>query len=558
MLAFAAAAALAQSSVAPVRAATDAAPIASVRFTGARAVSPSALERGSLLKKGTAYSDSLLALELVRVDSLYFASGRLAVGVEVDTSRTRNGIEVRLDVSEGEIAKVGAVTVSGSGLVDQSQALKRIRPAEREPFDPFVLERSLASLLQFYVESGYPFAQVWLTGFTYRRDANEVDLALSLFEGERSRISRVAFEGLAKTDSTVAKRASRLRLGSIFNETDVASAKRYLAAAGYFESVGEPRIEKRPGGSVDVVIPVKEIPRSSLFQGALGFSKKNSGAYVLNGSVELDLRNIAGKGRNVHFDWLNDGQKYSRLGLKFREPFLFSSPVGLDGEIAQVIEDTSYTWHSAGMYFTAPLRPHLSIVAGAAADRNVPDAGELLRSVRQRYRIGFIGEAASAVAVDCYAEGAYKNNYLRGNRSEADRQILGHVEARVTLPAFGEQSLFLRLVSDAVFSSGAIPLAETFPLGGAKTLRGYRESQFRGEKIAYANVEYRFGEAGWFFLFDDVGTFYRPADGWTVKNGVGFGIRSESSLGSVALSFGVGDQLSFEGTRIHILLVEKF
>jgi hemolysin activation/secretion protein len=162
------------------------------------------------------------------------------------------------------------------------------------------------------------------------------------------------------------------------------------------------------------------------------------------------------------------------------------------------------------------------------------------------------------VAVDCYAEGAYKNNYLRGNRSEADRQILGHVEARVTLPAFGEQSLFLRLVSDAVFSSGAIPLAETFPLGGAKTLRGYRESQFRGEKIAYANVEYRFGEAGWFFLFDDVGTFYRPADGWTVKNGVGFGIRSESSLGSVALSFGVGDQLSFEGTRIHILLVEKF
>ena len=534
------------------------APIAGVRWSGARAISPSMLERGSLLRKGLVYSDSLLTLELARVDSVYFAAGRLAVGVEVDTFRTGDGIDVRLAVAEGEITRVGKVTVSGSGLIDQSQVLRRLRPSEGEQFDPFVLERSLSSLLQFYNESGYPFAQVWLTGFTYRKDANAVDLALSLFEGERSRISRVLFEGLAKTDSTVAVRTSRLRRGSLFSETDLASAKRYLAAAGYFETVGEPLVESRPGGAVEVIIPVKEIARSNLFQGALGFSRKNGGSYVLNGSVELVLGNIAGKGRDVHFNWLNDGQRYSRLGLKFREPFLFSSPVGLDGEITQVIEDSSYAWHSGGMYVTVPLRPHLSIVAGAAADRNVPDAGELLRSVRQRYRAGFVGEAASYVSLNCYVEGAHKNNYLRENRSESDRQLLGHIESRMTFPAFGQQSVFVRLVSDAIFSSGSIPLAETFPLGGAKTLRGYRESQFRGEKIVYANVEYRFGEGGWFFLFDDVGAFYRSAERWTVKNGVGFGIRSESSLGSVSLSFGVGDQLSFEGTRIHISLLEKF
>jgi len=532
--------------------------IASVRFTGARAVPASALERESLLRKGLVYSDSLLASELSRVDSVYFAAGRLAVAVEVDTARTGGGIAVSLAVSEGDVARVGRITVSGSAALDEPELRKRLHPGEGEPFDPLTLRRSLESLLDYYIESGYPFAQVWLTGFTYRAEANEVDLALSLFEGERSRIGRVSFEGLAKTDSVLARRTTRLRPGAIFRESDLDGAERYLTAAGYFASVGEPRVDHRPGGSVDVVIPVTEIQRGNLFQGALGFSKKSEGSYVLSGSVDLDLRNIAGSGRNARFNWLDDGRAYSRLGLKFREPFLLSTPLALDGEIAQIVEDSSYTWHSGGLYFTVPVGPRVSIVVGAAADRNVPDFGELLRSVRQRYRLGIAGETVSGVSIDCYAEGAYKNNYLRGNRAEVDRQVLTHVEGRVELGAFAGQSISLRLVSDAVFSSGEVPLAETFPLGGARTLRGYRESQFRGEKIVYTNLEYRFGEGGWFFLFDDVGAFTRRPDRWTVKNGAGFGVRSESSLGAVALSFGVGEELSLEGTRIHISLEEKF
>jgi outer membrane protein insertion porin family len=118
--------------------------------------------------------------------------------------------------------------------------------------------------------------------------------------------------------------------------------------------------------------------------------------------------------------------------------------------------------------------------------------------------------------------------------------------------------MFARLVSEAVFSTGTIPLAELFPLGGATTLRGYREGQFRGERLAFTNLEYRFGEGGWLFLFDDLGAFYRRDGGWAVKNGTGFGLRSQSPLGVVVLSFGVGERLSLEGTRIHISLVEKF
>jgi hypothetical protein len=43
-----------------------------------------------------------------------------------------------------------------------------------------------------------------------------------------------------------------------------------------------------------------------------------------------------------------------------------------------------------------------------------------------------------------------------------------------------------------------------------------------------------------------------------VKNGFGFGLRSSSKLGTVEMSFGVGERLALEETRIHISLIESF
>jgi outer membrane protein assembly factor BamA len=537
---------------------TEAEVIRSVRREGASAISAADLAKGSFLRAGAAYADSLASNEAARIDSLYFSIGFVGARVRVDTSAAADGVDVLLEIQEGEPTRVGAVSVSGTELIEAADAAKRVRPATGDRFDPFALEESLRALLMFYNESGYPYAQVWLTGFRYVPASNTVELAVSVSEGVRSRIGRVVFEGIAKTDSAVALRTSRLEPGSVYGEKRVANAAKYLRASGYFESVGEARLERPSGGAVDVVIPVRDIERSNLFQGAVGFSRKEGGDYVLNGSVALELRNIAGTGRRAHFDWLNNGERYSRFLLKYREPFLFSSMVSLDAELSQVIQDTVYMWNAGGLYAGVPIGAAVSLVAGFAADRNVPSAGDLLRSVRQRYRVGIASAGATDLAFSAFVEGAYRKQYYAGNRSERDGELLYRVEGSAARGTWRNQSVYARLVAEAVHATGDIPLAELYPLGGATSLRGYRESQFRGERVAFVNLEYRFGEGGWLFLFDDVGGYYRREDGWTVKNGAGFGLRSQSPLGIVALSFGVGEELSLEGTRIHISLIEKF
>ncbi|HUV36713.1 MAG TPA: POTRA domain-containing protein [Patescibacteria group bacterium] len=532
--------------------------IGSVTYAGGESVSAAAAGGGSYLHEGAVYSDSLLRTELSRLDSLLFSYGLLAAAVTVDTVRTGERIDMHVGIGEGERAVYGDVAVSGSTRLQSSEIVRLLGTVAGDPFDPAALGSAMQHLLLDYNEAGYPYAQVWLTGFAYRPESNRADLSFSVFEGDRATIADVRFDGLAKTDTAVALRTARLRTGAVYSERAVKRSSEFLRASGLFQAVGDAEVRRGRDGTVDVVIPVTEMARSNRFQGAFGFSRKNEEEYILNGSAEVELRNIAGTARDAMFSWLNDGQDYSRVEVKYREPFLFSSPVHFDIEVQQVVQDTIYTWHSGGLYLTVPLGPDVSIVVGAAGDRNVSGAGELLRSVRQRYRIGFERWGGNSLNVRAYLEGAYKRSYLTGGRTERDGQFLFRFEGTANIPTVRNQSVFCRLFSEAVFSPHYIPSAERYPLGGARTLRGYRENQFRGERIFFTNLEYRLGGEGRLFVFDDVGWFYRDEDGWDVKNGVGFGLRSASPLGVIELSFGVGDRLSLEGTRIHISLQESF
>jgi outer membrane protein assembly factor BamA len=532
--------------------------IRSVRFRAEGEVPKRALAGASVLRKGLALSDSLLDIEMLRIDSLCFAFGKLAATVAIDTVESPQGVDILVTVEEGQHTRVGSVDITGSASVSRDRAGEILGVREGDLFYPGDLEIGLRELLGQYNVSGYPYAQVWLTGFEYDRGGNRVELAISVFEGEVSTVSSVTFEGLTKTDSSFALRMCRLKTGARYDEGGVARGRTYLQATGVFQRVGEPVVKQLERGSVEVLFPVEELPRGNTFQGGFGVAQRDGDDYVMSGAVDLVLKHIGGRGRDAHFGWVNNGESYSRLELSYHEPLLFSSLVSLDAAVMQVVQDSVYVYHSAGAFLGYPLGPRVRINAGAAVDRNVPDAGGLTRSIRQRYRIGFVlgGESRNGLAF--HVEGAHKKSYLEGGETDTEGQLLYRIESRLRFPLVYGTSLYWRIASEAVFSSKEIHTAETYPLGGARTLRGYRESQFRGERIAYTNVECWFGDEGALFLFNDIGAFYRSADGWIFKNGLGFGLRSSSPVGIVSLSFGIGDQISLRGTRIHISLTERF
>jgi outer membrane protein assembly factor BamA len=517
------------------------------------------ISSGTLLSSGTEFSDSLFRLEFARIDSICFESGYLDCEIEIDSIPGSSGDDIRITLYSGVRTKVGQINVTGQGAMGEEAILELLGVAEGSDFEPHRLEIAMRLLVRTLNEDGYPFAQAWITGVGHEPGSGRVDLSISLIEGKTAVVSDIFFEGISRTDSSIALRISRLKKDVPFDERALDRAQKYLVSSRLFEKVGKARVSGSTGNRVDLVIPVEDRKRANYFSGVFGFSRKENGDYRMNGSLKLELKNIAGTARGVGFDWLNDGLGYSRTELVLREPFLFSTPMSLDLEVRQTVNDTLYDLVSAGGYISFPIGPVWSVSGGLAGDRTTfGDGSGLEKSSRKRYRLGLTAEPGTWWRLRADLEGAMKTNDFIDGSSEDETQLIYYFESSAEAGFSGTQTFFARMAAHGIISSGDITLSEMFALGGAKTLRGYRENQFRAEKTGYINLEYRFGGESRIFLFDDVGTFFREGEGWTVKNGFGFGIRSTSKAGIVELSFGMGDQISLNETKIHISLIENF
>ena len=533
--------------------------ISKVEWLGVDLIDREELISESYLDRGTIFTENLMKLELARVDSVYFSHGFLAVELEVDLLPVDDAVAVRLSLFEGKKATIGEITVTGGSVPEKEDLIKSLGIEEETDFEPLLLGESMAVFLDRQVDSGYPFAQIWLTGFSFDDSTNRVDLVFSQYRGDRSTVSNIIFEGIARTDSSFALKMSRLKRGKPFREKDLERCSDYLVGSGLFKSIGQIRVIRSDEARVDLVIPVVEKKNNNSFLGAFGFYQEDSGDYRLNGSLRLDLRNVAGKGRDINLDWLNDGQKYSNTRLIFKEPFFLSMPFHVDGELRQTIKDTLYDMASGGASFRIPVGPVYSITTGIAAERTLFGAQSTIdRNSKHKYRLGLIRDRGSGFRFNFYLEGARRSNRYTDGKREIENQLLYWFEGSIEIELRARQSFYSRLITEGIFFTGDISISEMFLLGGARSLRGYRENQFRGEKTGCLNLEYRFGEESRLFFFNDTGAYYRTGQGWEIRNGSGFGVVSSSQFGIVELSFGVGDELSLSSTRIHISLTEKF
>jgi len=109
-----------------------------------------------------------------------------------------------------------------------------------------------------------------------------------------------------------------------------------------------------------------------------------------------------------------------------------------------------------------------------------------------------------------------------------------------------------------------IPISEKLPLGGTRSLRGYRERQFLGFRTGWFSLEYRLllGKYSRVFVFLDAGAYSdrTPQQGnFTVgKIGYGVGIRAESRVGIVGIDYGLGEGDGILDGKVHLQITSQF
>ncbi|HXV12709.1 MAG TPA: POTRA domain-containing protein, partial [Candidatus Krumholzibacteria bacterium] len=476
----------------PIALAADGAPARTtkLRVLGTHAL-PGERAEALLRENGFPAARALRILQEAYIGEGYLAAS-IAVTVEADSSFT-------VVIDEGQRPRVGSARANGLRARTEGDVLAALELTGGSPFEPKRLARNIDALLASYDNEGYPFAQVWLDSLGLSADATTVAVSLTVVEGEPRAIEGVVVEGLQKTRPALAQRIAALETGVPYRAQALEDAYLRMVASGVFTDVEFPTVRlSSDGRGVDAVITVVEPKRSHTFAAALGYaSSDGTRDRVLSGLVQLDLNNVGGTLKDFGASWNNDGVGRSETRIAYRDRLFLGRRLAVGLQLEQVGQDTVYTWQSAdldverGVGRVAGMLTSVSV--GFAGDRNVYSVGDLVNSTRLRARAGASvlagSERRAAFArVGVSATLAQKDlSYREGATGPGDvSQWIYDGRFDLLVPAFWSLYYSLEGRAQTLESDEAtVPLPEQFYLGGARTVRGYRENQFHGRRVAF-------------------------------------------------------------------------
>ena len=407
--------------------------------------------------------------------------------------------------------------------------------------------------------------------------------------------------GNKKTRDKVITREFVQKKGKPFNKFLVRRSVERVYNLGFFDDVN---VRMLPGeqdpNNVIIEIDVLEHKTGTITLGA-GYSKSDG----LMGIIEFGEENFRGTGDKFKVHWEIGGKKkYKNYQISYLKPWIDSKGTSLgfsffnredeytdyneDGnEVAEYNKKSrgfnisfgrqtgeytrdyltlesrkdSYRWDSddsSGYRYDTDAISKPTGSSGNDWDNRKPGTNQNWNFASNNYVKNNFGRINSITWQKVYDSRDNIYDPTRGRRISYTAQWAGHglggdfdfykftAEARMYKKLGAKNVLAFR--ARGGFIQGDAPYSQLFTLGGADSLRGYEDDQFRGKYMYNATLEFRFPivkkVSG--VLFTDIGdTWDAPNVTWynskkTFNYGVGAGIRVTTPIGPVKLDYGVG------------------
>jgi outer membrane protein insertion porin family len=558
--------------------------VRSVRFTGNAFFSVHELSALMTLQPGTAYSPERLSADLGRLEEAYHDQGFLDASVGVaDTliSRAAEAMDIRLAVAEGRRSIVGSIHLRGvtllpPGVEDQFS----VRPGQ--PLSVPLLERDLDDLLRQYEKLAHPYARCSVESLRAKPGDNvdTMDIGIVVDEGPRVAINELRVEGNKETRTGVILRETHIAAGDPYDPARVEAIRRRLLKLNIFSSVDEPRLYMHDQQN-GLLIRVQE-GSTNTFDGVLGYIPSTAGqAGYLTGLASISMRNLFGTGRKLQLRWQKEDRRSEEIQAQYLEPWVFGLPFNLGGGFLQRQQDSTYVQRSLDLRFEAMAADNFIAGFTLNSQRVIPSVDSLYQSpIPASSTLAFGADLAydtRSDPVNPLSGALYRIAYSIGRKRATPSAITGLGGGTTTIQRLQlDLEGYLQVVRRQVVAiglhghdvrGGNIGESDMFRFGGATTLRGYRENQFLGTGVAWTNAEYRFvlDRRSFFFLFFDTGYYSRPADeiqaiasAAAFKYGYGFGVRVDTPLGNIGVSFALGQGDTFSTAKIHVNVINEF
>lgn len=446
----------------------------------------------------------------------------------------RPDVQLTIYVYEGERTIVRSVKVDGLAATTVDEVVRILGVSEGAPINLFAFNEGLETLKAAYRGRGYLDFRIANEGtdsvIVYSQDNRLADVHLELQEGPEYRVSRIEIEGLVKTREDVVRRELQLSDDDVIEEWKIVETERRLRKLGIF-SVASVRLvdeQSRPGYKAIKVLIQEGTP--GILAGGPGF-RNDLGVRVFGQFAYTNLWN-----RN-HTISLN-----ANANRRFDEEFCSNAKQGEYVPAAQsycFIElqaQLGYVWPWFGISeltfrprISADRTQYRSFDADSVAfvpvwERNLirdPNVTGILSYSLERIKQYNAQERVDnqTLTIGSITPSLYVD--LRDDRLMPTRGMFASASYEIASRAFGSQSepvpvgftrlqvrsdFFFPVLRDATlylsFRSGyarnsepppvgvsdpkkySIPLIKQFTLGGAGSLRGFKEQELNATEFA--------------------------------------------------------------------------
>ena len=557
--------------------------VRSVSMAGTKSLKRAHLEEVMQTTEGRLFARQALADDLERIVRRYAAEGYPFAridSVHLNPSPTGDAVDVLIVINEGKPAVVKSLKFEGARGVPVTELVGNMILREGDLLLPPQLESDIKRMLELYERSGYPFAAISVGEIEFEEGEREMyaSVRLDIQEGKVARLTELRVEGNETTKTFVILREARLKEGELFRGDQPERIRRRLERLQLFSSVSNPELFVKEDGSVGLLVRVAE-GNANRFDGILGYvpSIRNGEDGYLTGLLDVQFRNILGTGRQLATRWHRESQSSQEIELKYREPWLASYPLNVDGTLFQRKQDSMYVHRRYHLHADLMLTEELSIGILISQATVIPSEGTRFVSESQSTSVGVSVSYDTRDDAVTPSDGMrYKTEYYTGTKKVDTPGDASTSEKNSTQRLSFDLEYFISPISRQVLAASIfvrdyrtadIEISDLFRLGGANTLRGYREAQFLGSRIAWSNLEYRVIVAprSYAYAFVDAGyvlTPDRPSIGLSTnesaKIGYGVGVRLDSPLGLIGVSLAMGEGDSFSTAKLHFRLINEF
>lgn len=318
----------------------------------------------SFFKTSDVFDPDRLAKDAEAIRRFYLKNGYAdfrVIGVDPVYDPVAGGYIVTISVEEGEVYRVGAVSVeSHLNGVSDAALQSAIDFHVGDVYNGDLVQNTTVRMTKEVQKLGYAFTDVRPRG---DKDAanHTVSVVFVVEEGPRVYVERINVRGNTATRDYVIRREFDIGEGDAYNKVLIDKAERRLNSLGFFKKV---KITSEPGSAADRVIVDVDVEEQST--GSFSVSGGYSTTQGFIAEVSVTQSNFLGRGDYIRLA-VSAGQYSRGVELNYTEPFFLDNRIAAGFDLySKVSEASTYAYYSnwvtgGTIRFGIPLTDDLTI-----------------------------------------------------------------------------------------------------------------------------------------------------------------------------------------------------